>query len=160
MRIWWQGLSERERRLISAMLVVVVLALVWLLFWHPLNKQIASADEQIERAQVNLEWMQEAALQVRSQGGATGPTASRQGKSLLALAEETARRSGLGEAFRRGEPAGDGQVRIWFQGADFDQLIRWLESMQSSFGVEVEDASIDRAGIAGLVDARISLTDP
>jgi general secretion pathway protein M len=86
--------------------------------------------------------------------------ADRQGKSLLALADVSARGAGLANALKRVEPAGPRSVRVSFEVANFDALIGWIETLARDYGVQASDLSIDRAEGLGLVNARVTLEDP
>ncbi len=158
---WLEQLNARERG--SLLLVVLVLAgfVYWLAVWRPLGSAETRLRGQLEIEVLNLEWMQAAADEAaRIRGTAAArPTIDRGSQSLLALAEQTARSAGLGGAFRRGEPAGDGRVRIWLEGAAFDRLLVWIESLDRSYAVRLEDGSVDRSGVPGLVNARLLLAD-
>ena len=81
----------------------------------------------------------------------------RDGRSLLALVDATARTSGVGEALLRVEPVAGGQVRVYFESAGFDVLVAWLEELEAQQGVRTGDVSIQRAAGVGRVDARMSL---
>jgi general secretion pathway protein M len=83
----------------------------------------------------------------------------RQGRSLLALADATARSAGLEGALRRVEPVGTSGVRVSFEFASFDVLIAWIEQLTREYGVEATDFSADRADGVGLVNARVTLQD-
>ncbi|HEX6831972.1 MAG TPA: type II secretion system protein GspM, partial [Rudaea sp.] len=88
--------------------------------------------------------------------------ADRQGKSLLALADVTARdeKSGLGTALKRVEPVGPKSVRVSFEGANFDALANWIDALGRSYGVQATDLSADRGDAVGIVNARVTLEDP
>jgi general secretion pathway protein M len=83
----------------------------------------------------------------------------RQGKSLLALADASAREAGLQSALRRVEPVGERNVRVGFESANFDQLAQWLELLAGRYGIEAIEFSAERAEGIGLVDARVTLRD-
>ena len=83
----------------------------------------------------------------------------RQGKSLFALADATARGAALAGALKRVEPLSENSVRVSFELASFDALMNWLEGMARDFGVQATDLSIDRADGVGLVNARVTLQD-
>lgn len=85
--------------------------------------------------------------------------AQRAGKSLLALADATARSGGLGDALRRVEPAGARTVKLAFESARFDVLVAWIEALATSYGVEAVELSVDRADGVGFVNARVTLQD-
>ena len=116
--------------------------------------------QQIQAQSLDLEWMRAAVWEAqRLTGGSPKTTASRGSLSLLALAEQSARAAGLAQAFRRGEPAGEGQVRIWLEGAAFDRLLAWLESLEQSYAISLESGSLDPVGVPGLVNARLLLAE-
>ncbi|HJT97092.1 MAG TPA: type II secretion system protein GspM, partial [Rhodanobacteraceae bacterium] len=76
-----------------------------------------------------------------------------------ALADATARSSGLESALRRVEPVGASGVRVSFEVANFDALIGWIETLAHDYGIEATDFSADRADGVGLVNARVTLQD-
>ncbi len=100
----------------------------------------------------------------RPKSSACAPPASirrgdRQGRSLLALADASARAGGLEGALRRVEPVGASSVRVSFEFARFDALVGWIEGLTRDYGIEATDFSADRADGVGLVNARVTLQD-
>jgi general secretion pathway protein M len=85
--------------------------------------------------------------------------AERQGKSLLALADVSARGTGLSGALKRVEPAGGKSVRLNFEVADFDALMNWLDALARDYGVQTTDLYVDKVEGLGLVNARATLED-
>ena len=157
---WWRALSLRERRILLLMAVVLLLFLSWLMAWRPLAQAHQATAVELDRIVADLAWMEAAAVELnRLQGAGRTKPQPRQGLSLLALAEQTARANGLSQAFRRGEPDGADRVRVWLEQAAFDQLIRWLELLEAGYGVGVADASVDKSENQGVVDVRILLVD-
>jgi general secretion pathway protein M len=80
-----------------------------------------------------------------------------QGRSLLAIVDQTGKENGLGGAITRMQPEGDNTVRIWLEQADFVAVLRWLALLENSYGVAVVEAAIDREAQPGLVRARLGL---
>ncbi len=155
-----ERLSERDRRTVLFGAVTIGVALAWALLWDPLAQARARLAADIDRLQADLAFMREAAPAIRARAGAGAPAAlERAGRSLLALADGTAREAGLGFQLKRVEPVGEGRVSIWFEGVAFDGLVTWLDGLDSRFGVRVEDLRIERAIAPGAVDARITLRD-
>ena len=104
--------------------------------------------------------MRGAAAQVQGlRATAGGDVFDRAGKSLLALADASAREAGLGAALTRAEPVDGARVNVWLERANFDQLAGWLEVLACRYGVGVEELSIERVEGVGLVDARVALID-
>ncbi len=157
---WWQGLAANERRMLRIGAVVVALLLGWALVWHPLAAKRVELQQDVENQRRDLAYVRMGAAELRNQQAAgTRSRADRQGKSLLALADASARGSGLEGALKRVEPVGAHSVRVTFDGASFDALVSWIETLSSSYGVEASDLSADRAEGIGLVNARVTLQD-
>ena len=48
-------------------------------------------------------------------------------------------------------------MRVWLDGAPFDVLVKWLLTLSSTHGIQVDNATLERAETAGRVNARLSL---
>lgn len=160
MRAWWQAQSERDRRTLAAGVIAVALLLGWALIWHPLALRRDALEQEIASRRDDLLAVQRGTAQIAQQH-AVGQRArgDRAGKSLLALADATAREAGLGDAIKHVEPAGARNVKVSFEGANFDALAQWMETLAGGYGVEATELSADRADGVGLVNARVTLQD-
>jgi general secretion pathway protein M len=157
---WWHGLAPNERRMLGLGAPIVVLLLGWALVWHPLATKRSELEHNVENQRRDLAYVRTGASEIeklRTTG--THARADREGKSLLALADATARSGGLESALKRVEPVGTRGVRVSFEGANFDALVNWIESLSKTYGVEASDLSADRADGAGIVNARVTLQD-
>jgi general secretion pathway protein M len=157
---WWNGLQPRERNMLAVGGAICVLLLAWAFVWHPLARARADAHIRADRARGDLAWMRSMtgqANELHAQGARSH--VERQGKSLLALADATARTAGLESALKRVEPNGATSVRVSFEAARFDALIAWIEGLTRDYGIEAIDFSADRADGVGLVNARVTLQD-
>lgn len=158
MRAYWNGLSQRDQRTLAIGAIVVVLMLGWALIWHPLSVKRDELEQTIDAQRRDLAYVRVAAAEVdRLRAAGTHSRADRQGRSLLALADATARSAGLEGA--RLEPVGASSVRVSFEFAKFDALVGWIESLTRDYGIETTDFSADRADGVGLVNARVTLQD-
>ena len=159
-RAWWEGLQARERRMLASGGAVVAAMLGWALLWHPLSHARADLVARVAHQRDDLAWMRQALGEVaslRAQGARS--RADRQGKSLLALADASARGAGLTGALKRVEPAGSDSVRVNLEIADFDALVSWLDALARDYGVQATDFSADKVEGLGLVNARVTLQD-
>ena len=158
MREWLEGLEPRERLLVLAGAGLLVVFFVTVLVWLPMragyNDLKASVAEQRETAA----WMQRSAQQLAAlkQGGGEAPEGLG-GRSLLAVTDSTARAGGLGAELKRVEPEGRDSVRVWLDGAAFDVLVKWLVTLSTTHGIQVDNATLERTETAGRVNARLSL---
>lgn len=157
---WWNGLAAQERRVLAVGGAVAALLLLWALLWHPLVQRRAELEREVERQREELAFVRTGATEI-ARRHATGVQAGgqRAGKSLLALADATARSGGLGDALKRVEPAGAKTVKVAFESARFDALAGWIEALAGSYGVEATELSVDRADGIGIVNARVTLQD-
>jgi general secretion pathway protein M len=160
LRTWWNGLQARERRMLCGGAIVVGLLLGWALLWYPLAHARADLEKRVAHQREDLAWVRQASAEARElhTQGAHG-RAERQGKSLLALADVSARGAGLAGALKRVEPAGGKSVRLSFEVADFDVLMNWLDALARDYGVQATDFSADKVEGLGLVNARATLED-
>lgn len=156
----WQSLQAREQRIVAGGGFVVALLLGWAFVWHPLASKRAELRDRVDAQRRDLAYVRVAAAEVeRLRAAGTRSKPDRQGRSLLALADATARGAGLESALRRVEPVGTASVRVSFEVASFDALIDWLETLSRDYGIETSDLSADRADGVGLVNARVTLQD-
>ena len=158
---WWRGHGERERRVLGVGAVVAAALLGWAFVWHPLAVGRARLAAEVAGDRTNLAWMRAAAGGIdalRAQG--RRGQVDRQGKSLLALADASARGAGLASALKRVEPAGAKSVRVTLDGANFDALIGWLDALARDYAVATTDLSADKIEGIGLVNARVVLEEP
>ena len=158
---WWQKQSERDRRVLAVGATIVALLLAWAFVWYPLARARAQLESRVEHERADLAWMRQAGGEVQAlrAKGARGQV-DRQGKSLFALADVTARGAGLATALKRVEPTGPRSVRASFEGANFDALIGWVDALARDYAVQTTDFSADRVEGIGLVNARVVLEEP
>jgi type II secretory pathway component PulM len=77
------------------------------------------------------------------------------GQTLVVIVDSTAQSHGL--TLSRTRPNGPNGIDVTFQGAQFDLLVAWLMTLQSSYAVDVESASLTSARVQGLVNGQLSL---
>ncbi len=160
MSAWWRRQSQRDRAVLSIGAAVVALLLAWAWVWYPLTQSRAALAAEAAQAEADLLWLRSVAPELqrlRTSGTATG--LDRAGRSLLALADGTAREAGLGGSLVRIEPAGAGRVNLWFERVPFDAMTTWLETLRRQYGVGVDELVAERATDTGTVDARIGVVD-
>jgi general secretion pathway protein M len=156
----WDALEPRERRVLALGAVVVLAVIGYLAVWEPL---VQSRDEwrlRVAAAETDLAWMRGVAPEVLARRGTAPSATAPDGRSLLARVDASVREAGLGAALLRVEPVAANQVRVTFEQAGFDALMRWLESLAQRHGTRVTEMSVQRADGVGVVDARLGLEEP
>ena len=81
-------------------------------------------------------------------------------QSLLTLVDQLGKSAELGKAPTRMQPEGDTEVKVWFEDVPFDALVRWMNTLESRYGMQISAAELERRAGAGLVNARLTVTRP
>lgn len=157
---WWKGLAVQERRILVSGALAAGLLLGWAFIWHPLAQRRDDLVREVANGRATLAYVRAGTVEIeRRKGTAKRAGGERAGRSLLALADATARSGGLGDALKRIEPAGPASVKVGFEAVRFDALVAWIEALADDYGIEAVDLSADRAEVTGLVNARVTLQD-
>lgn len=155
MKEWFNDLEARERRLVMAAAALLVVLLVYVVLWEPLESKVADLHAGTGELQSTLHWMQQASQEVKQLRGVGGAQARPGGQSLLSLIDRSAKSGRLGTALKRVQPDGDRRVRVWLEGAGFDDLVRWLANLEDGQGVRVVNSVFEAKDDPGRVDARL-----
>lgn len=158
---WYHGLQQRERQLVLAASIVVITTLLYLIVWEPIVNGVSDQTQKYESQMDILDWMQTAAIEVRTlkaTGAAKRQTNSSQPVTLLV--EQSATAAGLKPFIRKLESTSDKGARITIDEASFDQLLLWLNTLQTQYGISVTSANLDRVEKPGAVNARMTLSRP
>jgi general secretion pathway protein M len=158
MRDWLAGLEPRERLLVYLAAAVIGLVLFYSLLIHPFHSRYDRLVKSVDQQRETMQWMQQSAVTIRQLKGAN-PAGARGlgGRSLLSVTDTAARAARLGAALKRIEPEGKDAVRVWLDGAPFDDLVGWLHVMSERYGADVDTITLERSETAGLVNARLTL---
>ena len=151
---FWQSLNARERLIIKLGIPAVLATAFYYYYWQPGVEKLEFLRADVPQKRATLAWMEhqiEAAAPYLSRPA--NPTA---GTPLLTVIEQVAIKARVHRAIQRVQPGDDGTVKMWFQDADGDYLVYFID-MLTKGGISVEAANITRSGL-GLVSARITLS--
>lgn len=158
MNDWWQGLAARERYLLIAGGVALILMLGYVLVWEPLVQQRAALRQQVEVMRADLRWMQWAAGRFPSpQAPVARGKGIQDGASLLTRIDLSLREGPLNEVEKRIEPQGEDRVALDFAEVDFAALLNWLETLARRYRLSAHNVTLERGKQPGKVRARLSL---
>ncbi|MEN8206839.1 MAG: type II secretion system protein M [Pseudomonadota bacterium] len=158
MKAWLDNLEPRERMMLAAGATLLVLFLIYILVLSPIHSGYDTLRNTVDEQRTTALWMQESVQTLARLKRSSGRAAQGLGgRSLLSVADSTARAGGLGPALKRVEPEGSDSVRVWLDGAPFDVLVKWLGTLSTIHGVNAETVTIERSGTAGRVNARLTL---
>lgn len=151
---WWAARQPRERVVLVIGIALAILVLPYTQIWEPLQERRETLRDEVDSLRAERAWMEGAAVTIGDEGGGGEPVVD--DRSLLGLVNRTARSSGLESHVRRVQPDGDTSVRVWVEGAPFDEFTGWLDELDGG-GLRIDDLLIERTDREGLVDARLTL---
>lgn len=158
MKAWFLSLTSRERIMVQAAGSVIFLFLVYLLMIEPISTNYQRNKNNVASATETLDWMKSAAQEVNALLGGEFSSERKQGKQfILSAVDKSARQAGLATVMKRVQPEGESGVRIWFENAAFDDLIKWLATVESKHGLLVNEINIEKTESTGLVNVRVYL---
>lgn len=151
----WRQLQPREQWMLGVAGVAVLLTLLYLLVWEPIQLSSVRAQQQLSAERASARQLERAAALV----GAAGPQSRRAtgNASLLTIVDRSLKGSKINKPASRIQPDGDSRVRVWLEDISFDALLAWLADLEQHQGVRVGTADIDKTSGQGLVDVRLSL---
>lgn len=155
-RLWarYEVATPREQVAVKILGVVLALLIVFGVIVAPLHRYHSDARAAYRQQLETLAWMQANRGLVGTAGiGKNRPA----GESLLSLANQSARASGL--AFKRSEPAGDRGLNLWLERVPFNQVVAWLGQLERDYGVVASEFAASRRDEAGMVDVRVTLQE-
>lgn len=157
---YWFALNPRERLVLTGGTMLLIALLVVFLFWLPIQEQLAQEKQKLAERVTTLQWMQQASTEVARLQPLRKTSPQKKDdehKSILSLADQTARNQGLGDALKRVEPEGTTRVRLSFENVSFDGLLDWLAILNQQHDIQVQQLTIEADETPGQVQARLVL---
>jgi len=154
----FNALQPRERIVIIAGAILVLVVAVYVLALAPLYSAVNAQAKRVAQKEGDLAWMRSVAGEVAVLGANAPTQPGRSNESMVVLIDRTARECGLGASLTGQTPNGERGIRVRLEGAEFDKLMVCLGTLQQVHSVDVETASIDRTAKPGLVNANLVLT--
>lgn len=149
---WFVNLEKREQR----MLVIGAIAVVFYLIYGVMYRGLVDARDKLAyqnaQQQESLAWMK-GAVQVINSLQHGQPKQDVSGKSLAQLAEASAKDAGI--RISRFQPNADTDAQLWIERENFNGVLVFLNRMESSYGLQLEDVSITSANSPGIVNLRL-----
>ena len=151
MKEWFNALEQREQRLISIMMAVVLIAGIYFLLIKPLQTRIERAEVKLNSEQRLLSWVEKNAstiLRLRTQSGKTVTSNG----SIDQKINRSARKHNV--VINRLQPQNK-KMQVMIDKAPFTEILQWVQAMQLDYGLTVEIADFRQDNQAGFVKARI-----
>lgn len=157
---YWLSMKPRERLSLTGGTLFLIVMLVIFLFWLPVQAELVQNKQMLAERMAILQWMQQSATEVarlRPRQKTKRHKGKNRRKSLLSLADQTARNQKLGDALKRVEPEGTTRVRLSFENVSFDGLLGWLLILDQKHDVQAQQLTIEKEETPGQVRAQLVL---
>jgi general secretion pathway protein M len=154
----FEALPPNDKRALLIMLATIALTVLY--FSLSISRdyqQLASA--RYQTASEDSRWITINLPQIRNIANAAaqpGSGANATDASLINRATTSAKPFGI--IFKRFQPEEETGLRLWIEGAEFDQLMRWAAALDQQ-GIRLDQLDIDKQEKqVGIVDARLLLS--
>jgi len=156
---WYESLQPRERIMVISTSVIVIITLFYLMVWEPIYKGLEQEQQRQQNQQAIVSWMQQAAAEANAlrASGVRGGIRNANAPVTLSV-EQTIATAGLKSNLAKLESSGKDSARVLLDNAAFNQLIIWLNILETNFGITASSANIERSDKTGFVNARLTLT--
>lgn len=151
LRGWWTALSDRERRMIGAMLVVVGGMVLWLGVWRPVEAGIADG---WVRHGVSVDLNASVRAKVAALKALPARGAATAGGDIGQSVAQSASEAGL--PLDRADRQGAGRLAVTIGQARGGALLAWLATLEGG-SISVETISISAGATPGTVSAQMVL---
>ncbi|MGD8934439.1 MAG: type II secretion system protein M [Gammaproteobacteria bacterium] len=155
---WYRGLQQRERQLVLAASIIVIVTLLYLVIWEPMHKGLEEQTQKYHTQLEIFEWMQKASIEARAlkASGISNETAGST-QPVTLLVENSTTTAGLKPFMSKLESTSDKGARVTLDAVSFDQMLLWLNTLQTQYGITVSSANLDRDDKPGAVNVRMTL---
>lgn len=150
----YDSLSDSERWVVNGVGVLIVAVLVFMLLVAPAQRSVSAAKVKLAGQEHLLQWMHDNEAVARQAAGAgAGPARSNQ--PIQTIITSTA--GPLGVTVKRYENESENKLRVWLEKVPFDKMVRWLDQLETRFGIQIINISVDAEKEPGLVTAKLVL---
>ena len=158
MKDWFTNLESREQAFVAGGAVFVVIALIYVLLWAPLDKSYRELAARVDDWQRSLAELGPLTALVRSGESARPQVPAGSQQAPIIIVDQTLRSRGLEQFRRRSQPTTSNGVRIEFESVAFDDLVLWLGALSDEYGMHVQAGSVSAVTQAGPGRVNASLT--
>ena len=154
----WQGFQPRERWVLALGVLFCLGLLFHQLIWAPWQNAINFMEQALVGHRTNLTWMRQQAQLLDGSGAAvTQKTLKGRDQSLMSVIEQSARKAGVQGAIQQLVPREQNtQVSVVLEGASFNNWVRWVDALQSEYGVKIAQLGAEREDKPDKAEIRVT----
>jgi len=156
LRARYDALQPREQTLVSVAGVLIAAFVAYSAVWQPFARSRVRLAEELASARAIANSLAQAEVDLRFSAPQTAAIISSD-VSLLTAVDQASKSGTLKKPPTRLQPDGDNQARVWLEDVEFEVLLRWMQELQTRYGVWIDVADIEKQPTPGLVNARLAV---
>lgn len=156
MKDWWLNLALREKQMVLAGGLALLLFLLYEMIWSPLIDKNAALRTQIQHNRELLAWMENADQRMKSLLQ-SAKSRDHQTGSLSGIVQDALHNSPLRAHVNQFRQVESDSVQFDLRKVNFDELIKFLTGLWNNEGILVAQFSVAPSGTPGEVTASIVL---
>jgi general secretion pathway protein M len=136
MKNWFESLQIREKIFVLTGAVFLVVAVVYLGIWTPLDRGQKSLSLSVGSWETALIELQPLTSQLQPLVSAQSQQIDHN-QSLVVIIDNSLRARGLYTSLQRSQPITSSRISVEFENVAFDDLVLWLGDLSMQYGLEV-----------------------
>ncbi len=157
MRDWFESLEARERVFVLTAAMALVIAVLYLGIWMPLDRGQKSLSLSVDNWNIALTELRPLQAQLQNSGSGQIQQTGRN-QSLVVIIDHTLRERGLYNSLQRSQPTTSNGIRVEFRNVAFDDLVLWLGDLSTRYDLQLQSGSFSNPGdIEGRIDSTVTL---
>ena len=148
--------SLREKAIVAAGLVVMIVLGVHAFVIEPYQQRLVLLQETVEQQSADLAWMKSTVGRLPAAGAANSVSNQSISGTLANFIDQVVRRQGLSEQLSQISPIGNDEIRMRYVSVDFNRLVSFIAQVNTN-GLDIKDIRILPADTPGIVDSNIVL---
>jgi len=142
MKNWFGALEQREQIFVVTGTLVVVLALLYMFVWLPLDTGQKALSDSVSSWQRSLAELKPLRGMQLNASNARALSVNSAQQTPVVIVDQTLRARGLDRALKRSQPTTSSGIRVEFENVAFDELVLWLGDLSSQYDMHVTSASM------------------
>lgn len=152
---WWEGISAREKQLVSVAGGVSLLVIVYYLIWVPVSSNLEVSQQKLKNTEQTLHWVETNVEKLLVEGVKQDKTAATK-QNLSRLISRTAKRNNINISRIQNQ---NEQVDVWINEVEFTAFLKWVTALKNDEKVNVINVDINQNQTEGMVKVnRLSLS--
>lgn len=152
----YEMLPARDKMALKALVVSLLLLFLYFGVWQPAHEFKKDADSYLQQQKELLALVVENKTALKSLSKSSSSTEGLNSQQLVSSVTNLAKQAGI--VLKRFEPSGENEIKVWVDDASFDKMMTWLSTMKKTLNIRVEQISIEKSELPGLVSSRLTLS--